>query len=117
MTSAHTDKIITDYNNFAQLDIRVGEIVRVEEFTRARNPSYKVLVNFGGEDNRWSSAQITRYSKEELLGKQVICITNLPERNIAGFISQVLMLGVPDSDDGTILLQPEQAVELGVAVF
>lgn len=117
MSSTCTDKTIADYNNFAQLDIRVGEIIQVEDFPRARNPAYKVLVSFGKDDNRWSSAQITRYAKEELLGKQVICITNLPDRNIAGFMSQVLILGLPDSEDGTILLQPEQAVELGASVF
>lgn len=105
------------YDNFSQLKIQTGEIITVNDFERARNPSYKVEVDFGEGDFRWSSAQITQYSKSELLGKQVICITNLPERNIAGFMSQVLILGVPDSNNNTILLTPDQAVTKGVQVF
>ena len=105
------------YDNFASLDIQVGEIVQVEDFKRARSPSYKVEVKFGDDGTRWSSAQITHYSKESLIGKQVVCVTNLPDRNIAGFMSQVLILGVPDCAKNTILLQPESGVELGVQVF
>ncbi|MCO4758436.1 MAG: tRNA-binding protein [Oceanospirillaceae bacterium] len=106
-----------DYENFANLKLQTGTIVEIDDFKRARNPSYKVKVDFGNEDVRWSSAQITRYAKEELIGKQVICITNLPERNIAGFMSQMLILGVPGEDGSTILLTPDLAVNNGVRVF
>ena len=110
-------KIKVDYENFSQLSIKVGEIVEVTDFKRARTPSYKVAVKFSDDDIKWSSAQITKYSQEFLIGKQVVCITNLPERNIAGFLSQILILGVPDKNGNTILLQPEQKVDLGVEVF
>jgi len=106
-----------DYENFSQLKIQVGEIVTVQDFKRARNPSYKVEVEFDEGVRLWSSAQITTYDKEELHGKQVICITNLPERNIAGFKSQILILGVPDTEGNTILLTPDQQVSNGVQVF
>lgn len=105
------------YDNFSKLEIRTGEVITVNEFERARNPSYKVEIDFGNGDRRWSSAQITKYRKNELLGKQVICITNLPERNIAGFMSQVLILGVPDSDNNTILLTTDIPVAQGSQVF
>lgn len=106
-----------DYNSFADLDIEIGLIVDVKEFPRARNPSYKVTINFGGDKELGSSAQITNYSMDELMGKQVVCITNLPERNIAGYKSQVLVLGVQNEKGETILLQPDVPVAEGQRIF
>jgi len=107
----------TSYDNFASLDIRVGRIIEAKKFARARNPSYKVAVQFGDEDIRWSSAQITHYDLDQLIGKQVVCVTNLPERNIAGFMSQVLILGAKDNKGDVILLSPESEVTQGQKVF
>jgi tRNA-binding protein len=110
-------KDIVDYSNFNNLEIKVGVISDVQDFPRARNPSYKVKVKFDNDVEKWSSAQITNYEKDELVNKKVICITNLGERNIAGFKSQVLILGVPNSNGETILLTPDKEVGVGVQVF
>lgn len=97
------------------LDIRVGEIVQVKEFPEARNPSYKLKVDFGEEVGiKKSSAQIVEnYSKEELLNKQVLGVVNFPPRQIGSFVSEVLILGVPDDKLQTILLTPDNHVPLG----
>ena len=106
-----------DYSNFAALQIQIGSIVKVEDFPRARNPAYKVCVEFSDQQTLWSSAQITQYSKEQLIGRQVVCVTNLPERNIAGFKSQILILGAPNASNNTVLLTPEQPLANGVQIF
>src|SRR5215207_2927452 len=95
------------YDDFEKVEMRVGEIVPVEEFPRARNPSYKVQVYFGEEIGyRWSSAQITQYSPSELIGKQVIAVINFPPKNIAGFMSECLILGASMADDSVSILTP-----------
>jgi tRNA-binding protein len=102
------------FNEFMELDIRVGEIVQVETFEKAKKPAYKLWVDFGDKiGTKKSSAQITEcYSKEELIGKQVLGVVNFPPRQIADFISEVLVLGVY-AEQGVVLIQPEQLVKKG----
>jgi tRNA-binding protein len=106
------------YDDFEKVDMRVGEIVAVEDFPRARKPSYKIHVNFGEDIGyRWSSAQITPYTKEELIGKQVIAVVNFPPRNIAGFMSECLILGAPMADGSVSVLTPTREAVVGSKVF
>ena len=102
------------FEDFMKLDIRVGEIIQVEFFEKAKKPAYKLWVDFGGEIGiKKSSAQITEcYNKEELIGKQILGMVNFPPRQIADFISEVLVLGTY-STQGVVLIQPEQRVEKG----
>ncbi len=103
-----------EFKDFEKIDIRVGEIVRAEEFKKARKPAYKLWVDLGQEIGiRQSSAQITEcYQAEELIGRQVLAVVNFPPRQIADFISEVLVLGTY-SDQGVVLIQPEQRVNNG----
>ncbi len=105
------------YDVFASLDIRIGRVVEVEPFPKARNPSYKIAVDLGALGIRWSSAQVTGYAIEELVGTQVVCVVNFPPRNIAGFQSQVLILGVGDEAGRVILLGPRSPVPTGNPVY
>ena len=102
------------FDDFAKVDIRVGEIVKAEVFEKARRPAYKLLVDFGEEIGiKKSSAQVTDlYKIEDLVGKQVLAVINFPPRQIADFMSEVLVLGTY-SKDGVVLIQPERAVENG----
>lgn len=105
---------MADFEDFLKLDIRVGEIIKAEVFEKAKKPAYKMWVDFGEEIGiKKSSAQITEcYLSEELIGKQVMGIVNFPERQIADFISEVLILGTY-SEQGVVLIQPEQKVKKG----
>lgn len=105
------------YEDFAKLDIRIGRVVEVKPFERARNPSYKIAVDLGDLGVRWSSAQVTSYAPAELEGTLVACVCNFPPRNIAGFKSEILILGVRNSAADVILLQPRTDVPLGGPVF
>lgn len=105
------------YDDFAKIEMRLGKIIEVQDFPRARNPSYKVCVDFGELGQRWSSAQIRNYQKGELMGRHVICVVNMPPRNIAGFKSEILIMGVPNEAGETILLQPSDDAMLGSEVF
>ena len=87
------DKAPIVYDDFAKVDMRIGRIVTVKPFERARNPSYKVEVDFGPLGKKWSSAQITSYLEADLVGRLIVCVVNMPSRNIAGFQSEVLILG------------------------
>lgn len=111
------DKPLIGYDVFAQVEMRAGRIVDVKPFERARNPSYKVAVDFGDFGVRWSSAQITSYAMDDLVGRQVVCVVNLPPRNIAGFQSEVLILGVEDARGDVILLTPSSTVPAGNPVY
>jgi tRNA-binding protein len=103
---------------FAALDLRVGRIVRAESNARALKPSYKLWIDFGPLGEKTSSAQLTaRYSPEDLRGRLVVAAVNLGERNIAGFMSEVLVLGLPDAHGETVLLAVEQEVPLGGRVY
>lgn len=107
---------------FDQVDMRAGRISACEPFPEARKPSYKLTLDFGPLGTRRSSAQLTRhYSPEELVGRMVIAVVNFPPLKIAGFQSEVLVLGVPDEgvarQGGVVLLTPDKAVEPGARVF
>ncbi len=96
-------------DDFLKLDIRVGKITHAEEFPEARKPAYKLTIDFGTEiGTKRSSAQITKHYKlSDLIGKKVLAVVNFPPRQIGPFISEVLTLGVPDSEGNIILIQPE----------
>ena len=100
--------------DFTKLDIRVGTVVDAKIFEKAKRPAYQLKVDFGGEIGvKKSSAQITeRYSTDELLGKQVLAVVNFPPRQIADFMSEVLILGTY-SDGGVVLITPDKPVENG----
>ena len=110
---------MTPYEAFQLLDMRVGRVVRCEPNDKARKPSYKIWVDLGSElGTKQSSAQIKDlYTAPKLVGRQVICAVNLGTRNIAGFESQVLVMGLPDDEGRVVLLQPEREVPLGGRVF
>jgi tRNA-binding protein len=97
--------------DFLQLDIRVGQIIRVEDFPGARKPAYKLTIDFGDEIGiKKSSAQITaRYTKEDLHERRILGAVNFPPRQIGPFISEVLTLGVPDERGDVILIAPDDA--------
>ena len=103
---------------FAALEMRVGRITRAEPNERARKPSYRLWIDFGAEGERRSSAQVAAlYSAPELVGRLVIAAMNLGVRNIAGFESEVLVLGLPDAEGRVVLLHPERDVPLGGRVY
>ena len=103
---------------FNTLDLRVGRVVRAEPNERARKPSYKLWINFGPLGEKTSSAQLrSLYRAEELVGRLVIAAVNLGSRNIAGFMSQVLVLGLPDEHGEVVLLSVEREVPLGGRVY
>ncbi|MFP4482292.1 MAG: tRNA-binding protein [Thermovirgaceae bacterium] len=108
------------FEDFEKVDIRVGKIIDVEDFSRARTPSYRVKIDFGDETGvKKSSLQAKNdYTKEDMLGRYVICVVNFEPKNIAGFLSEVLVLGVPHEDGGLSLLEPSRRpVPLGARVY
>jgi tRNA-binding protein len=107
------------FDEFLKVDIRVGTITAVEAFPEARKPAYKLTIDFGAEIGlKRSSAQITRhYKPEELVGRQVMGVVNFPPRQIGKFMSQVLTLGVPDSEGEVVLLQPSHPVPNGGRMY
>ncbi|NLK64925.1 MAG: tRNA-binding protein [Tissierellia bacterium] len=102
------------FDNFMKLDIRVGEIIEAKNFEKAKKPAYKLIVDFGDEIGiKNSSAQITDcYALDELIGRQILAVVNFPPRQIADFMSEVLVLGIY-SKQGVILIQPDKKVEKG----
>jgi tRNA-binding protein len=110
---------MTPTEAFATVDLRVGRIQRAEPNEKARKPSFKLWIDFGPSLGiRQSSAQLTEeYLAVDLIGRQVVAAVNLGEKNIAGFVSQVLTLGVPNEAGHVVLLQPEREAPLGVKVF
>lgn len=102
------------FDDFMQLDIRVGEVLRAEVFKKARKPAYQLWVDFGEEIGiKRSSAQITvLYEPQALIGRQVLGVVNFPPRQVADFVSEVLILGVYASQ-GVVLIRPDEHVQKG----
>ena len=107
------------FDDFMKVDIRVGTVVRAEPFPEARTPAIKLWVDFGPEvGERKSSAQITRhYDTDSIVGKQVVAVTNFPPRQIGKFMSEVLVLGIPDGDGEVVLLGPDRKVPDGGRMY
>lgn len=107
------------YDDFAKVDIRVGQIVRAEPFPEARKPAFKLWVDFGPEiGEKKSSAQITKnYALEDLPGRLVMGVVNFPPRQIGPVKSEVLVLGVPDAEGEVILLAPDKDAPLGGRMY
>ena len=106
------------YDYFEKVDIRVGKIIKVEDFPKARKPAYKFWLDFGELGVKKASAQITKlYRKDDLLGRLIIAVTNFPPRQIGDFMSEVLVLGVVLDDDKVVLVQPDSEVPPGKRVL
>jgi tRNA-binding protein len=107
------------YADFDKVDVRVGRVMRAADFPQARKPAYKLIIDFGQEiGTRASSAQLARhYTREELEGRLVLAVVNLPPRQIGPFISQVLTLGVPDAEGNVVLIAPDKHVPVGGRLF
>ncbi len=103
-----------EWKDFERVELRVGTIIEVSDFPRARKPAYKLLIDFGEFGIKRSSAQITTlYRKEDLLGRQVVCVTNFAPKQVADFISEVLTTGFVLPDGSVVLSQPERKVPNG----
>ncbi|MBC7950157.1 MAG: tRNA-binding protein [Chitinophagaceae bacterium] len=102
------------WDDFEKIDIRVGTITAADEFPKARKPAYQLTIDFGALGIKRSSAQITvHYTREELVNRQVVADVNFPPKQIGGFISECLVLGVYDDNNDVILLQPAKPVVNG----
>ena len=107
------------WEDFEKVDVRVGRVVEAQPFPETRNPSIKLLVDFGQEvGQKKTSAQLTaHYDPEGLVGRQVVAVVNFPPKRIAGFKSEVLVLGVPDEAGEVVLLSPDLEVPPGGRMF
>jgi tRNA-binding protein len=116
---APDERMTIEYADFEKVEMRVGRVERAEPFPEARKPAIKLWIDFGPELGiRKSSAQLTvHYTPEQLVGRRVIAVTNFAPRQIGPFMSEVLVLGVPDPDGAVVLLHPDQDVSLGGRVF
>ncbi|MCY4006982.1 MAG: tRNA-binding protein [Rhodobacteraceae bacterium] len=107
------------YEDFQKIDIRVGTIVRTEAFPEARKPAVKLWVDFGDPiGSRKSSAQLTaNYTRQDLIGRQVLAVVNFPPRQIGKFMSEILVLGVPDSNGEVVLIGPDSPTPDGGRLY
>ncbi len=107
------------FDDFLKVDVRVGRVLRAEPFPEARKPAVKLWIDFGPEiGERKSSAQIAvHYAPETLIGRQVLAVVNFPPRQIGPFLSEVLVLGVPDAAGEVVLIAPDQDVPIGGRLY
>ena len=106
-----------DYADFEKIVIKTGTIIGANDFPNAKKPAYQLTIDFGELGIKKSSAQITQhYTKEELIGKQIVAVVNFPVKQIANFFSECLVLGAVQSDGSIILLQTEQPVSNGLTI-
>ena len=107
-----------NWDDFKKIDMRVGTVIAVNDFPKARKPAYQLIIDFGADIGiKKSSAQITaHYKKEDLLNRQVIAVVNFPPKQIADFISECLVLGVYDENKDVVLLQPAKSTLNGMKV-
>ncbi|SKB70666.1 tRNA-binding protein [Daejeonella lutea] len=106
------------WSDFERVALRVGTVLEVLDFAKARKPAYQVKVDFGDLGIKWSSAQITKhYTKEELVGRQIIGVVNFPEKQIANFKSQFLVTGFADENGDIVLAAVERKVPNGSALI
>jgi tRNA-binding protein len=109
---------LISFDDFLQVDIRIGTIVEVEQFPEVKKPALKLTIDFGSVIGlKRSSAQIANYRPEELIGKQVAAVVNFPSRQIGPFRSEVLTLGFPDAAGKVVLFSPDQKVPNGGRLF
>ncbi|RMZ50682.1 tRNA-binding protein [Flavobacteriaceae bacterium PRS1] len=105
-----------NFEDFIKVDLRVGNIIKVNYFPEARQPAYQLTIDFGELGIKKSSAQITKlYTKEELLNRQIVAVVNFPKKQIANFMSECLVMGAVNGND-VMLLKPEQMVKNGSTV-
>lgn len=105
------------WQDFEKVEMRVGTILEAEDFPEARNPAYRLKIDFGEFGIKKSSAQITKlYKKQELAGKQVIAVVNFPPKQVANFVSEVLVLGIVLPEKEVVLMQPERKVKNGYRI-
>lgn len=106
-----------EWGDFEKIDMRCGTIIEVEAFPKAKKPAWKLQIDFGDLGVKKSSAQITdNYTKDQLIGKQVVAVVNFPPKQIANFFSECLVLGVADVNGNIVLLQPEREISNGEKV-
>jgi tRNA-binding protein len=125
-TAMHLDPVIRDpaapaisFDQFLAVDVRIGTVVKAETFPEARNPAYKLSIDFGPTlGTKRSSAQITaHYTPEELVGRQVAAVVNFSPRQIGKFMSEVLTVGFPDQNGAVVLFSPDRPVPNGARLF
>ena len=106
------------YADFEKVEIHTGRVVRAEDFPKARKPAYKLWIDFGPLGIKQSSAQITKlYTRDELAGRQVLAVTNFPPRQVADFMSEVLVLGVVLEGSEVVLIKPDREVPEGLRIL
>lgn len=116
--SAGIESTPLSHSEFERVDMRVGRVVRAERFPEARRPAYRLWVDLGELGVRTSSAQITDlYEPDDLAGRQVVAVVNFPPKRIAGFTSEVLVLGAPAASGEIVLLTPERDVPPGSRIY
>jgi tRNA-binding protein len=108
--------VTATFEEFERLEVAIGVVTEVEGFPEARKPAWKLTIDFGPRGVKRSSAQITHYAREELLGRQVVCVLGFEPKRIAGFPSEVLVLGGMSEEHGVVLLRPDREVEPGTSV-
>jgi tRNA-binding protein len=108
--------VTATFEEFERLELAIGVVTDVEDFPEARKPAWRLTIDFGPRGTRRSSAQIAHYPREELVGRQVVCVLGFEPKRIAGFPSEVLVLGAMSEEHGVVLLRPDRDVEPGASV-